>query len=323
MRLRRAGTGSGTAELVIRESCHGPPSHSAGAIRTGHPLAPGPERPDPSRFSAVSAWFQHALLPSGHPRFPGTAPGNGLNKRRPCMSRSRKALAAAAMALAAAAGGLLAAAAGAVPAAAATQATPSAGHPGGHVVATITMGPASRIGPSVIQPCAVHRPGAAPAYGDGGGCDSGIITCDVTATAPEAYGLAGGNIIAFGAFTYCSEAVNQIRMSEDVIHSTPYDPNNPLTDSTVKNSTNVATTSNSAACQPGQYAVDASASIIPPDGDIVTGSWHDTSATVTFSASDCGISGGGGGGGGGCATATPSVSVHPAARHPDRIVCGG
>jgi hypothetical protein len=33
--------------------------------------------------------------------------------------------------------------------------------------------------------------------------------------------------------------------------------------------------------------------------------------------------GGGGGGGGGCASAAPSVAGHPAARHPDFIVCGG
>src|SRR5690242_13521000 len=204
MRLRRADTGSRTAELVIRESCHSPPGHSAGAIRTGHPLAPGAGKagsiPFQRCFSPVSArppTVRAFPVPRGpHQEVTG--------KRRPCMSRSRRALAAATMALAAAAGGLLAVAASAVPAFAATQASPSAGHPVGRVVATITMGPANRVGPSVIQPCAVHRPGAAPAYGDGGGCDSGIITCDVTATAPEAYGLDTGNFIAFGAFTYCS-----------------------------------------------------------------------------------------------------------------------
>jgi hypothetical protein len=72
-------------------------------------------------------------------------------------------------------------------------------------------------------------------------------------------------------------------------------------------------------CQPGQYAVNAAARITLPDGYVVQGSLHDTSATVTFSASDCG--GGGGGGGGGCATATPSVSGQPGARLPDLIVC--
>jgi len=54
-----------------------------------------------------------------------------------------------------------------------------------------------------------------------------------------------------------------------------------------------------------------------PDGYVVTGSLHDTSATVTFT---CG-SGSGSGGGGGGATATPSVSGQPATRRPDLIVC--
>jgi hypothetical protein len=230
------------------------------------------------------------------------------------------------MAVAVAGGGLLIAAAGAVPAFAATQASPPGGHPGGHVVATFTMRPASRTGPSVIQPCAVHRPGVAPAYGDGGGCDSGTVTCDVTAHEPSnLYSTRDGvgGDIEFTASVWCSEAVPQIRLGQDVIHSTPIDPNNLLTNSTVKNNTNVASTYNHAACQPGQYAVNASARIVPPDGDILIGSDHATSATVTFTAGDCGSSGGGGGGGGGCATATPSVSGQPAARHPDLITCGG
>jgi hypothetical protein len=242
------------------------------------------------------------------------------------MSRFRKALGAAAMALATAGGGLLIIAAGAVPASAATQASTPGGHPKGHVVATITMRPASRTGPSVIQPCAMPRPGAAPAYGDGGGCDSGTVTCDVTADEPSTlYSTRDGygGDIEFTASVWCSEEVPQIRLGQDVIHSTPIDPNNPLTNSTVKNNTNVASTFNRAACQPGQYAVNASARIVPPDGDIVIGSLRATSATVTFTASDCGIGGGGGGGGGGGATATPSVSGHPAARHPDLITCGG
>ena len=232
------------------------------------------------------------------------------------MSRVRKALGAAAMALAAAGGGLAAAAASAVPASAATQAPLAGGQPGGHVVATITMGPASRTGPSVIQPCAVHRPGAAPAYGDGGGCDSGTVTCHVTAVPPY---LMDGTIY-FQSHANCSEEVPQIRLGQDVIHSTPIDPNNPLTDSRTYNNTDLAVTLNQAACQPGQYAVNASARIVPDDGDIVIGSLQDTSTTVTFTAADCGTSGGGGGG---CATATPSVSGHPAARHPDLITCGG
>ena len=114
-------------------------------------------------------------------------------------------------------------------------------------------------------------------------------------------------------------------MGQDVIHSTPIDPNNPLTNSDVTHGLQDASTANIAACQPGQYAVNASARIVPDDGDIVIGSLHDTSATVTFTVSDCPGSGGGGGGGGGggCATATPSVAGQPAARHPDLITCGG
>ena len=239
------------------------------------------------------------------------------------MSRLTRALAAATMAVAAAGGGLLIAAAGAVPASAATQVTSPGGHPGGHVVATFTFQraapAASGIGPSVIQPCAVHRPGAAPAYGDGGGCDSGTVTCDVTAFDPKIF----LPVIHFEAITHCSEEVPQIVLGQDVIHSTPIDPNNPLTATDVKTNNQNAYTYNQAVCQPGQYAVNASAHITPPDGDILIGSTRDTSATVTFTASDCGTSGGGGGGGGGCATATPSMSGQSAARHPDLITCGG
>ena len=153
------------------------------------------------------------------------------------MSRSRKALAAAAMAIAAAGGGLLITAAGAVPAYAATQVPPPGGHPGGHVVATVTFqraAPAasgSGSGPSVILPCAVHSPGAAAGAAPADDtCDSGIITCDVTAALPH-HALNGQ--LVFSAETYCSDDVAQIRMGQDVIHSTPIDPNNPLTDSSI------------------------------------------------------------------------------------------
>ena len=234
------------------------------------------------------------------------------------MSRSRKALAAAAMAVAAAGGELLVTAAGAVPA----YASPPAPPPGGHVVATITFQraalAANGTGPSVILPCAVHSPGAAATAGAASAddtCDSGIITCDVTAEEPTLlYNRTNPDNIDFMANTWRSEEVPQISMGQDVIHSTPIDPNNPLTNSRVVNDTNHDSTLNSAACQPGQYAVNAAARITPPDRYVVTGSLHDTSATVTFSASDCGS---GGGGGGGCATATPSVSGQPGARLPD------
>jgi hypothetical protein len=242
------------------------------------------------------------------------------------MSRFRKALAAAAMAVAAAGGGLLVTGAGAAPAYAATQMPSLGGHSGAHVVATITFkraAPAAS-GPNVILPCAVHSPraaataGAAPADDT---CDSGVITCNVTADEPTlAYNRTTNDYIDFMASTWCSDEVLQIRMGQDVIHSTPIDPNNPLTNSDVENNTKHASTLNIAACQAGQYAVNASARIVAPDGYVVQGSLHDTSATVTFSASDCGSGGGGGGGGGGCATATPP-SAQPATRHPDLIVC--
>ena len=238
------------------------------------------------------------------------------------MSRSRKALAAGAMAIAAG-GGLIITAADAVPAYAATQMSPPRGHPGSHVVATFTFQRAAPADsrPGVIHPCAM-KPGAAPAYGDGGGCDSGIVTCTVTANEPTNLYSLHGEEIDFTADAWCSEDVPEIRLGQDVIHSTPIDPSNPLTDSDVVNGLNHAHTLNTAACQPGQYAVNASARIVPPDGDILSGSLQDTSATVTFSAGDCGSSGGGGGGGG-CATVAPSVPGQPAARHPDLITCGG
>jgi hypothetical protein len=185
------------------------------------------------------------------------------------------------------------------------------------VVETITIRPASRTGPSVIQPCAVHRPGMAPAYGDGGGCDSGTVTCDIDTVIAVHL-----PVIDFDAIAHCSEPVPEIRLGQDVIHSTPIDPNNPLTDSEVNHNEDVLQTHNQAVCQPGQYAVNASARITPPDGDILLGSQQVTSPTETITASQCGTSGGGGSGGG-CATATPSVSGHPAARHPDLITCGG
>jgi hypothetical protein len=235
------------------------------------------------------------------------------------VSRFRQALAATAMAAAAAGGGLLIAAAGAVPASAATQVSPTGGHSGGHVVATFTFRPAAQAasgpGTSVIHPCV--RPGAAPAYGDGGGCDGGIVTCTVTAHNPTDLYSLHGEEIDFTADTWCSEDVPEIRMGQDVIHSTPIDPNNPLTKSTVVNDTDHADTSNSALCQPGQYAVNASARIIPPAGDILSGTLQDTSATITFTCAS------GGGGGGGCGIAAPSVSGQPAGRHPDLITCGG
>src|SRR5690349_15983981 len=193
----------------------------AGAIRTGYRL--GPARPGPSRFSAVPAPCQHARLTCGHPRFPGTASGDYPARRGSFMSRSRKALAAAAMAIAAG-GGLIITAAGAVPAYAATQVSPPRGHPGSHVVATFTF----------------QR--AAPADGDGGGCDSGIVTCTVTANEPTNLYSLQGEEIDFTADAWCSEEVPQIRLGQDVTHSTPIDPNNPLTDSTVVNGKNHAHT---------------------------------------------------------------------------------
>jgi len=96
-------------------------------------------------------------------------------------------------------------------------------------------------------------------------------------------------------------------MGQDVIHSTPPIPGNPLTDMTVVTNDHFATTQNLAVCQPGQYAVSASAHITFPPGYVLTAGQnpiHDTSATVTF---NCG--GGGGGGGGGCIVRAPSTAA--------------
>ena len=105
----------------------------------------------------------------------------------------------------------------------------------------------------------------------------------------------GGQYIYFEAVTHCSEAVPQIRMGQDVIHSTPIDSNNPLTNSTVVTNNSIATTYNRAVCQPGQYAVNASARITPPDGDIFIILRLHTSATVFSPATHCPSAGGGGG----------------------------
>ena len=57
--------------------------------------------------------------------------------------------------------------------------------------------------------------------------------------------------IYFDAETDCTEDVPQISMGQDVIHSTPIDPNNPLTDSVVVTDFHIALTHNRAVCQPG------------------------------------------------------------------------
>jgi hypothetical protein len=189
---------------------------------------------------------------------------------------------------------------------------------GGHTT-TITFRraapAASATGPNAILPCAVHSLGAvAGAVAADDTCSSGIVTCDVTARDPYKFSPTG-QYIYFDAETYCSEDVPQISMGQDVIHSTPIDPNNPLTDSDVVIGGHIALTSNFALCQPGQYAVNAAARITPPDGYVVSGSLHDTSATVTIDCPGSGGGGGGGGGGGvGCSTVnspTPSTAPDP------------
>src|SRR5689334_17631601 len=141
--------------------------------------------------------FQHCISPAAarllnvrrQPRFPGTA--SGLYGRGQSMQRLKRASAAAAMAIAVASGGLLITAAGAVPAYASPPAPPSP-PPGGHVVASITFEradlAASGVRPHTILPCAVHKPaaagGATPADDT---CESGIITCDVTAFDPSLF----------------------------------------------------------------------------------------------------------------------------------------
>ena len=136
--------------------------------------------------------------------------------------------------------------------------------------------------------------------------------CDVTADTPHQSSTTGN--LLFSASTYCSEDVPRSAWGQDVIHSTPDHPGqSPWRASNVVTNDHFATTQNIAVCQPGQHAVSASVRITLPDGYVVTGSLHDTSATVTFTC--------GSGGGGGCATATPSVSGQPATRRPDLIVC--
>jgi hypothetical protein len=223
------------------------------------------------------------------------------------------ALATAATAIAAAGGGLLTA--GGAPAhAAAIAAPPAAGH-----TVTITAKPASGASANTTQPCVI-RSSAPGAAAKPNGCLPFEISCQITANAPTQ--LTTGDL-AFSAITTCSSDVPQISMGQDVIHSTPVDPNNPLTDSRIVTNDRIDTTANIASCVPGTYAVDASATItLPPDYVIVAGAnpIHDTSDTVAF---DCGTGGGGGGGGGGCAipTPTPSASAQPAARRPDIIIC--
>jgi hypothetical protein len=231
---------------------------------------------------------------------------------------------AATLAVAATGGALLTSAVVAAPAHAASMKAPAAvkapaatkspaAMTGGHTT-TITfkrVAPAgSAAGPNAILPCAVKSPGAAAGpVGADDTCSSGVVTCNVTAFLPH---LSSGHLV-FSAQTYCSEDVLEIRMGQDVIHSTPIDPNNPLTDTTVVPNDNLAYTVNTAACQPGQYAVNAAARITAPDGYVVSGSLHDTSATVTIDCPGSG-GGGGGGGGGGCSTVssqTPSTSPDP------------
>jgi hypothetical protein len=221
------------------------------------------------------------------------------------MSRFRRALAGAAMAVAMAGGGLLASA----PAHAATA-----------------PAPASRTFSFTAVPAAQAGGGIGPRFQCGETCDpSGgggnppppptTITCEITAAAPIASGASGS--LDFNAFTDCTSPVARISMGQDVIHSTPPIPGNPLTDSVVVTNLANAITSNVAPCVTGQYAVSASAYITPPAGWVVIGPNPivDTSPTVTINC------GGGGGGGGGCATGTPSVPAQPAARHPDVISC--
>jgi hypothetical protein len=232
------------------------------------------------------------------------------------LSRFRRAVVAAALAVAATGGALFTSAASAAPAYAAAMKAPAA-TTGGHTT-TITFRraapAASSAGPNVILPCAVHSPGAvAGAVGADDTCSSGVVTCNVTASDPYKFSPTG-LYIYFDAETYCSEDVPQISMGQDVIHSTPIDPNNPLTDFDVVNGGHIALTSNEALCQPGQYAVNASARITPPDGYVASGSLHDTSATVTIDCPGSGGGGGGGGGagGGGCSTvSSPTASTSP------------
>lgn len=81
-------------------------------------------------------------------------------------------------------------------------------------------GAASGSGPAVILPCVVRSPGPAAAGASPADdtCDSGVITCNVTADDPSYSANTKGLI--FFAKTTCSDDVDQIRMGQDVIHST-------------------------------------------------------------------------------------------------------
>jgi hypothetical protein len=140
----------------------------------------GPARPEPSRFSAVSAPCPHARLTCGYPRFPGTASGNYPRRGTVCVTfqegAGRRGHGHS--------GGRRRAAYHCGRRRPGLRTPPPAlpgGHPGGHVVATITLQraapAASGSGPSVILPCAVNSPGAAAGAAPADDtCDSGIMS---------------------------------------------------------------------------------------------------------------------------------------------------
>ena len=248
------------------------------------------------------------------------------------MSRFRRALAAATMAVAAAGGGLLIAAASAVPASA--SARPAA--PGGHVV-TLTARPRAHfggIGPHVIVPCAV-TPGATPADTCTGGDGPQFITCSITAGTPTVD--TGDSSVIANLAVHCTSAVTSVRYTLNVLR-------NGVVATTRTNT--VPDTDGFAAgsiidCETVSTYQDIADALItwPPGYVLVAGSnpIHSESAILQVPPFGCsgpgggvgdggggdgGGGGGGGGGDGGCGLHAPSLTGHPAGRHPDFVSCG-
>ena len=244
------------------------------------------------------------------------------------MSRFRRALAAVTIALAAAGGGLLIAAASAVPASA--SARPAAR--GGHVV-TLTAhhrAHAGGIGPHVIVPCAV-KPGVTPADTCTGGDGPQTITCSISAITPTVDTV--NSLVSAHFDVDCTSAVTSIRYTQNVLRNGIVATSRSNTVPDVES----FTTGSMIDCQTvSSYQNIADALITwPPGYVLVAGSnpIHSVSATLQVPPFGCsgpggGVGdggsgdGGGGGGDGGCGIHAPSLTGHPAGRHPDFVSCG-
>ena len=243
------------------------------------------------------------------------------------MSRFSRALAATTMAVAAAGGGLLIAAASAAPAYASATGTPAAPHGHHKVTITVHAHPRARaangIGPRDIQPCAV-KPGAKPATTCTGGNGDKTISCSITVDKP--FFSSGIGMVTAHAGVNCTDFVTRINLQQGLQR----DGVTVGTGSDIEPGTDFASSYADGACQSGTYVSMAQASITFPPGYIITAGTnpiHATSASFTIPFSGvCPVStggggGSGGGGGGGCAIHAPSLTRHPAGRHPDFVSC--